>query len=219
MDKSLGDFKLNEPTKTQVNEIRLVSNFTSLDMTKLFDMMANVQNYTVISPKHFVSVTIVNQSGNVIYAKEQIKEKFFTETVLVKHTIVPYYNQTMEVMDGDAKGTILVASFNDSKNKQTLTTNVKLHLTGKLALFAFLPKQTLEQELISIESDFVNYSIGFNDKYDKIVDDLYREILHRPADEVGLKFFSSRLEAGQMSVDDIRKTITESPEAQSLKKG
>ncbi|MGI0011647.1 MAG: DUF4214 domain-containing protein, partial [Nitrosopumilaceae archaeon] len=52
----------------------------------------------------------------------------------------------------------------------------------------------------------------FDSKSKKTVDDLYREILRRPADEIGLQHYASMLESGKMTVDDIRKALLESDE-------
>lgn len=216
MNQSIDILKRDEETKKiPVNEIKVVTKFT-INKTNLFDTVADVRNYPIVSPDHFISVKIVNQSGNVIYAEEKVKEKLVTQTMLVKHTIIPYSTQTMEVMDGDAQGTIISANFTGSNSNLTITTDVQLKLKGNLALFASLPKQLFELELSSVVNDFAKYSAGFNDKNEKIVDDLYREILHRPADESGLKYWTPKLENGGFTVDDLRKAISDSPEAKSL---
>lgn len=214
MDQSFSDLRMMGEVKTPVNGFNLVTAH-NVTKTKLFDTIADVRTYPIISPDHFISVKVVNQSGNIIYAEEQVREKLVTTTLLVKHTIIPYSSQTMEVMNGDAQGTKVTASFTGTDNT-TIATDVQLHLKGKLAIFVFIPKQVLELEFTSVLGDFAKYSKGFDNKYEKIVDDLYREILHRPADDIGLKYWGSKLEQGH-TVDDIRKSITESPEAKSLK--
>lgn len=50
----------------------------------------------------------------------------------------------------------------------------------------------------------------------KIVDDLYREILRRPADVEGLRYYASLLENGEMTVEDIRKALLESNEYKAM---
>ena len=45
-----------------------------------------------------------------------------------------------------------------------------------------------------------------------IIDDLYREILRRPADNYSLQYYDSLLESGKMTVEDIRKALLESDE-------
>lgn len=156
MDKSFSDIKMPEQVKSSIAEMNLTSNFF-VNKTVLFNAISDVHDYPVIS-SHFVSVKIINQSNNVIFAQENFREGFFTISVLVKHTIVPYSYQTMEIMDGDAKGTLLNATFTGSELHPTLTTAVKVHLKGKLSLFAFYPKNMMEGELGKIIDDFANYA-------------------------------------------------------------
>ena len=46
----------------------------------------------------------------------------------------------------------------------------------------------------------------------KIVNELYLEILHRDADREGLTHFSTLLENKKMTIDDLRKTLLDSDE-------
>ena len=48
-----------------------------------------------------------------------------------------------------------------------------------------------------------------------IVDDLYREILFRPADPDGLQYYASQLESGKLTIDEIRTILANSFEAKS----
>lgn len=68
--------------------------------------------------------------------------------------------------------------------------------------------------------DKINLSLTDNLKkiedYEIIVDDLYHEILHRSADEVGLQHYASLLESKKMSIEDIRRTLLNSDEYKSL---
>lgn len=55
-----------------------------------------------------------------------------------------------------------------------------------------------------------------SDESKKIVDDLYMEILGRPADLEGLQHFASLFESEKMTVDDIRSALLESEEYKSM---
>ena len=52
----------------------------------------------------------------------------------------------------------------------------------------------------------------------KIIDDLYREILQRPADQEAFEYWGSLLEAEKISKPDLRKSILKSQEAIDLKR-
>ena len=49
------------------------------------------------------------------------------------------------------------------------------------------------------------------------IDKLFKEILHRPADELGLKYFTSKLKHNEMILDEIKNVINESEEARLLR--
>lgn len=158
MDKSFGDIKMVRQINSPITEMNLTSQF-SVNKTILFNTVADIRNYPVISPSHFISVKIINQSNNIIYAEENFKEGFFTATALVKHTMVPYSYQTMEIMDGDAQGTLLNATFTGTGSSSTIVTDVKMHVKGKFSLFALFPKNMIEGELEKIINDFANYAM------------------------------------------------------------
>ena len=46
----------------------------------------------------------------------------------------------------------------------------------------------------------------------KLIEELYLEILYRPADKEGLEYYGSLLETGKMTIDDIRDSLNSSPE-------
>ena len=52
--------------------------------------------------------------------------------------------------------------------------------------------------------------------YEKIVCDLYQEILLRQPDKTGLYYFVSQLKSEKISVDDIKKLLLESEEGKSI---
>ena len=54
------------------------------------------------------------------------------------------------------------------------------------------------------------------DETKKIIDDLYREILYRPADELGMAYFGSMLESGKLTAEDIKKALLESDEYKAM---
>ena len=60
-------------------------------------------------------------------------------------------------------------------------------------------------------SSFVEYSQRFDDE-SKIIDDLYREILHRPVDLEGLRYYSPLLQEEKITVDEIREALKNSEE-------
>ena len=214
-DRSLGNVKLSSEQNQSMEEITLVKT-VNVEKTKIFNTISDIENYPLILPDNVISVKILNRSDNIIFAEEELVEKFVKTTIIVKHTLVPYENQTLEVRSGDAQGTTIVGTFKGNDSSTTITTRAKLQLKGILVPFVFLPSSSVQEELDRKITAFADYAKGFDNKYKKIVDDLYRETLYRPADKVGLEYFASQLESGKMTVSDIRKALSESDEAKHL---
>ena len=215
IDKSFSDVKFPEEVKKIVDEITIVKK-VEINKTKIFETMADIQDYPIILPQNVISVKILNQSNNVIYAEEELSEKFVKTKLIVKHTLLPYDKHILEVMSGDAQGTMITQTFEETNSTTILTTNVKLNLKGILAPFVYFPQGSLEQYADKTLDKIINYAVGFDDKSKKTIDDLYREILHRPADIQGLQHYGSLLESGKMTIDDVRNVLLNSEERKSL---
>ena len=207
---------LNEEKQT-FNDVLFVET-VDVDRKKIFDAMSNIEDYPLILPDNFLSVKIINKTNDVIFAEEEVMESYLKAKMLVKHTLVPYDNQTMEIMSGDAQGTIITETFEKTNSSTKLTTKIKFHVTGKLTPIVYIPPISVQQELHAKITTFVNYAKGFDNKYEKEVDNLYREILFRPADPAGLKYYSLMLQNGKMTTDDIKQALSNSNEAKLVLK-
>ena len=82
-----------------------------------------------------------------------------------------------------------------------------------LSPFGFLPKSNLDHAANTIVTSFIDYSQMPQNETNKIIDDLYREILFRPADIEAFEHWGSLLEKGSMTVDEIRTQILNSDES------
>ena len=96
-----------------------------------------------------------------------------------------------------------------------IDSQVELNLEGLLSPFSYLPKGNLDHASNTVITSFTNY-MEIKTKNEKIIDDLYREILLRPADTGALEDWGSLLDTGIMTVDEIRTEILNSDEKKSL---
>ena len=176
----------------------------------IFDVMANVENFPNILPENIVRVTILNKINNEIIAEEELFEAGIKIKLLVKHTIKPYSEHIIEIIDGDAEGTKITQYFESSGSQTKLTTNVDLNVKGATSLIAFLPESNLVHAINTVISRFVEYSKY--SVYEITVDSIYQEILNREADKEGLSYFSPLLRDGQITEQDIRTILLDSEE-------
>lgn len=78
----------------------------------------------------------------------------------------------------------------------------------------YIPESNLIHALNTVNSNFVEYSK--RNVFENKVDSLYREILHRPVDIDGLLHFSSLLESGEISENELRIELLNSSEKKSM---
>jgi ribosome-associated toxin RatA of RatAB toxin-antitoxin module len=180
-----------------------------------FRIITDVSNYPLILPQNIQSVTIKEQYDNVIIAEETMVEKGVRTTLVVKHTVVPYKTHTIEVLEGDAKGTKIIQSFESIPNGTRINTNIHFDLKGILYPVLFLPQSNFEHAMNTVLTNFVQYAKTSQDTHAKIVDVLYREILFRPADAVGLVHYSKLLKDGDITENDLRVLLLNSDEKKS----
>jgi hypothetical protein len=211
---------------------------TELQITKIVDVnqeeafliMTDIKNYPKILPRNIISVNIINQIDNNVLAEYEVVEHGIRTKLLVSHTIYPYDKHIVEVMDGDAKGTKLMQDFTTINTEieklpecdqsfdgcTKIDSRVELNLKGLLSPFSYLPKGNLDHASDTVISSFTNYMQLSKNETKKIIDDLYREILLRPADTEAFEHWGSLLDSGTMTADEIRTEILNSDEKKSL---
>ena len=186
--------------------------------TSMYEVITDVENYPIVLPKNILSVKILDRTNNSITAEEQISEHGIKSTLTVKHSFVPMEKHTIEVLDGDAKGTIITQNFEiiQPEGSLKITTNVELDLKGIFSFVGFLPISSIQH---AVDTTIDEFAIFAAKKYDLsenefAIELLYREVLSRQADPDGMKFYLQMLEEG-MTIDDIKKLLMESDEYQN----
>ena len=162
------------------------------------------------------SVKILEQTNSTIIAEFDVIEKGISSKLTAKQTIYPYSKHVMEVIEGDAKGTKVTQIFSEKNLITTINTKVDLNLEGILSVFGYLPKNNLEHAANSVVTSFVTYAKVSDSETKKIIDDLYREILLRPADNEALEYWSPLLKNNVKTMTEIRAEITNSEEKRLL---
>ena len=208
---------------------------TELQITKIVDVnqeeafliMTDIKNYPKILPRNIISVNIINQIDNGILAEYEVVEHGIRAKLLVSHTMYPYDKHIVEVMDGDAKGTKLMQDFTTINTEieklpecdqsfdgcTKIDSRVELNLKGLLSPFSYLPKGNLDHASDTVISSFTNYMQLSKNETKKIIDDLYREILQRPADTEAFEYWGSLLESEKITKIELRKSLLKSEEA------
>lgn len=204
------DVPANLYPERKVEKITFVNKF-EISKEKIFESITDISTYPYVLPRNVISVNILEQSENEIVAEEKFTELGIKVNLKVKHTILPYEQHIIEIIEGDASGTKIIQTFEEENNLTIITTDVDLNLKGLLSPFGFLPIGNMNSAINTALSSFVEYSQRFDDE-SKIIDNLYREILHRPVDLEGLQYYSLLLQEEKITVNQIRETLKNSEE-------
>ena len=208
-DIGIDESLLEVITPKKITEFE-TSRLVDISNTRIFDIMANVENFPNVLPENVVSVNILSKTDNEIIAEEELSEAGIKTKLLVKHTIKPYSEHIIEIIDGDAEGTKITQYFESVDSQTKLTTNVNLKVKGVTSIIAFVPETNLVHAINTVISHFVQYS-KYN-VYEITVNSIYQEILDRQADEESLSHFSSLLRDGQITEQDLRFALLNSEE-------
>jgi ribosome-associated toxin RatA of RatAB toxin-antitoxin module len=128
-----------------------------VDQKKLFDLMADVEKYPTVLTDNVVSVHVINNTKNVIFAKEIVQESGIRTELTVKHIIIPYKQHIVEVIGGDANGTRIIVNFDEVNSQTKIETTVEMHLRGLLMPFAYLPQDNIQHAMNTVLDHFVSY--------------------------------------------------------------
>ena len=189
------------------------SKIFDVDKEIIFNTFADFENYDRILPNNISSIH--NISEKLSTYDISLVEQGIKTNLTVEHMIEGYDKQIIKVTDGDAQGTTITQIFESLGNGTKISINIDLKTRGILTPFAYLPQHNANNAIDTIVTTFVDYSNRSYTQNEKMVDDLYREILQRPADPQGLAKFSLTLEEGDMSVYEIRNTLLNSKEYNS----
>jgi len=136
---------------------------TEVKKEKIYDVMADIENYPNVLPENVISIKIINQTkhgvAQVIFAEQTLIERGVVVTQIVKHGIFPYEGwHIVTVMSGDAAGTQIHLKFKDEGDKTKITGEVKIRIKGILAPFGQLEIGDLESATYTTIDNFIEYS-------------------------------------------------------------
>lgn len=127
----------------------------------IFSTIADVSNYPKIFPGKVQSVTIINQTDNIIYSRDMFEQGGIKTEFVLKHTIFPYDSQKIEIVKGDAEGTVIDIIFQENNNSTKIIVNTEVHLKGILKPFGAalqLSHEVMEKTTNKILNQFENYA-------------------------------------------------------------
>jgi len=133
------------------------SRISHIEKEVIFEAMADPENFPKALPNNVLSVKIINQTENEIIAEEEISEAGISTKILVKHTIIPYEEHKIEILEGNAQGTTITMNFESKYPATIINSKIKMKVKGILLPFGFLPENNLKSAWNSVISGFEDY--------------------------------------------------------------
>ena len=207
LEKPVGPLKIVPNPLSNI----IVTETVDVETEKIFTIMADVENYPHVLPKNVLSVKKLEETNSSLVYEMTVQEKGFETTLLVRHDLFPYDEQILTVIDGDAENTVIHQKFQKQDNSTKLITDIEINLSGILSPFQYIPRTNFNHAMGTVLVSFAEYATE-KTKNERIVDDLYREILKRPADQEGLDYFTALLEKNEITPELIKLALYASEE-------
>ena len=189
----------------------IITKMVDVETEKIFTIMSDVENYPHILPKNVLSVNKLEETDSSLVYEMTVQEKGFETTLLVRHDLFPYDEQILTVIDGDAENTVIHQKFQKQDNSTKLITDIEINLSGILSPFQYIPVTNFNHAMGTVLGTFAQYATE-KTKNERVVDDLYREILKRPADQEGLDYFIALLEKNEITPEQLKLELYASEE-------
>ena len=108
---------------------------------KIFALITDFEKLPSRFPNRYRAVKVIERSGNIVTAEEDVTVAGRDMHQITKHTLEPTRKLTSEVTEGDAKGTVVQISLDpdsgNDKTKVTVDADLKLGKMGAmLGVFA-----------------------------------------------------------------------------------
>ncbi len=126
---------------------------------KVFSTMTDFENLPSILPQIFKSVKIISREGNSIVTEEFVKMAGRDITQKVKHVIQPTEKHEVFILEGDAKGSHIVESYEETSEGTKIIVEGDFKLVGALNLLGFLAKGKIEQSINEVMDEFAKILI------------------------------------------------------------
>jgi len=126
------------------------------ERAKVFNIVANYEQFQKILPTYFPSIRIRSTRGNIAVVEEHIKIAGREFIMMTKH--VTKFPETHEVfvIGGDAKGSHIVEQFDSIQGGTKIIVDADLKLSGFLKIAAFFGKNKIKKNLTKIMDEFAN---------------------------------------------------------------
>jgi len=136
-----------------------VEKIIKAEKDKVFSTMTDFENLPTILPQIFKSVKIISREGNSLVTNEFVKMAGREITQKVKHVIQPTVKHEVFILEGDAKGSHIVESYEETSEGTKIIIEGDFRLAGNLNLLGFFAKGKIEKSINEVMDEFAKILI------------------------------------------------------------
>ena len=131
-----------------------VEKIIKADKDKVFFTITDFENLPSKLPQIFKSIKIISRKDNSIITEEFVRMAGRDITQKVKHVLQPTDKHEVFILEGDAKGSYIVETYEKTSEGTKIIVEGDFKLAGKLNLLGFLAKLKIEQSINEVMDEF-----------------------------------------------------------------
>ena len=131
-----------------------VEKIIKADKDKVFFTITDFENLPSKLPQIFKSIKIISRKDNSVITEEFVRMAGRDITQKVKHVLQPTDKHEVFILEGDAKGSHIVETYEETSEGTKIIVEGDFTLAGKLNLLGFLAKLKIEKNINKVMDEF-----------------------------------------------------------------
>ena len=131
-----------------------VEKIIKAEKDKVFSTMTDFENLPSKLPQIFKSIKIISREDNSLVTEEFVKMAGRNITQKVKHVILPTEKHEVFILEGDAKGSHIVESYEETSEGTKIIVEGDFQLAEKLNILGFFVKGKIEKSINDVMDEF-----------------------------------------------------------------
>lgn len=131
-----------------------VEKIIKAEKDKVFSTMTDFENLPSKLPQIFKSVKVISREGNSIVTEEFVKMAGRDITQKVKHVIQSTERHEVFILEGDAKDSYIVESYEKTSEGTKIIMEGDFKLVGKLKLLGFFAEGKIKKSINEVMDEF-----------------------------------------------------------------
>lgn len=132
----------------------VIVKYIKAERQRVFDVMANYENFQNIMPKYFPSIRVRSVRENIAIVEEHLRLEEKELVMTAKHITVYPESHEFFVLGGDAKGTHVIETYEKTDQGTKLTITADFRLGGKMKMSEIFGKSKIATQYGKIIEEF-----------------------------------------------------------------